>query len=823
MIKEELVEYVTSFFNEENEAEFNLEIDALNSAELFHYHTVKRLHKAYKLFLENDDFLGDFLIAFRDYMITFDVAQEYKGKPIKEIIKYGVDYDDVEGKYFASMQLPKYVNEKFVSDAFIKNTESIKIGKGNTLLTDSLIYSLTGYSHFKSMDQKLAVYGALNAPEGYTVLVSLPTGGGKSLVTQTISYQKDGLTIVIVPTISLAIDQKRVTKKVIKRATNEEEIFSYSSGDAVGPIFKAIREQKAKVLFISPEALLENPGFAEVLKEANKSRYLKNIVIDEAHIVVDWGASFRVDYQCLESWRNMLLLTNPSLRTILLSATFEDRCVATLRNFFEVNEKWIEVRCDALRHEPRYTVIRAKSYGEKQKNILELVRKLPHPMIIYVARPVEADQIKQMLASNGIKNTRTFTGLTGRVQREKLIDAWVDDDYEIMIATSAFGVGVDKGDVRTVIHTYIPQNANTYYQELGRGGRDRLPCLSVLCLQPEDTTIGRDRIKKRVLTPEKIIGRWDSLYNNAKSQRISNNRVFIDTSIKPNYADVDEFDDSPTSDTDMNWNVYVLLFLRRFNLIKMLEVKKDIDHYVILIELIDDRLMVINDELTELITQFREEEWEFYSSSYNAISSAVRANCKDCISELFYDTYSKVYEYCAGCNAHTNAIIGDINKFPLKNRVIEPLRIISDEQRQPFGDALELVTILNDNDSLRPLVDKLISKGVTTFVLPDTKDDYENLIRINSIRNTLIITQSDLFNLQKAGGYYYTSGLVAVIYDKGKNTIGKQYLSIRNNLCGKSETRVIHIIKENTYLDELGKNFIELVDGPSLFSDTLYV
>ena len=107
----------------------------------------------------------------------------------------------------------------------------------------------------------------------------------------------------------------------------------------------------------------------------------------------------------------MLLLTNPSLRTILLSATFEDRCVATLRNFFEVNEKWIEVRCDALRHEPRYTVIRAKSYAEKQKNILELVRKLPHPMIIYVARPVEADQIKQMLAFNGIKNTRTFTGL----------------------------------------------------------------------------------------------------------------------------------------------------------------------------------------------------------------------------------------------------------------------------------------------------------------------------------------------------------------------------------------------------------------------------
>ena len=77
----------------------------------------------------------------------------------------------------------------------------------------------------------------------------------------------------------------------------------------------------------------------------------------------------------------------------------------------------------------------------------------------------------------------------------------------------------------------------------------------------------------------------------------------------------------------MNWNVYVLLFLRRFNLIKMLEVKKVIDHYVILIEVIDDRLMVINDELSETIMQLREKEWNFYNSSYNAISEAVKANC----------------------------------------------------------------------------------------------------------------------------------------------------------------------------------------------------
>jgi ATP-dependent DNA helicase RecQ len=208
-----------------------------------------------------------------------------------------------------------------------------------------------------------------------------------------------------------------------------------------------------------------------------------------------------------------------------------------------------------------------------------------------------ADNIKKSLAKVGINNVRTFTGLTGKSQRKKLIDEWVDNEYEIIIATSAFGVGVDKSDVRTVIHTYIPQNANTYYQELGRGGRDCLPCLSVMCLQPEDTTIGRDRIIKKVLTSEKIIGRWDSLYNNQKSVRLSDNRVFIDTSIKPNYADVDEFDDSPTSDADMNWNVYVLLFLRRHNMIQILEVKIDHGHYMILIKIEDDRLRIVDDEL----------------------------------------------------------------------------------------------------------------------------------------------------------------------------------------------------------------------------------
>ena len=822
MNKELIISETEQFINDEI---FYVQIEygeKETANERFYSNTVKRLTKAYSLYKENNIFKNDYILALRDFLITFDVSVRINQDEFLKNNKFGISFDDVERKYFASYQLSFDVNEKFVKEAFLRGIQNKKSGNDNdNLTTDPMVLNLTGYSKFKSLDQKLAVYGALNTPEGFTTLVSLPTGGGKSLITQTIAFQKEGLTIVIIPTVSLAIDQERVTKEVIKRDNKDREIFSYSSGVDAEPILSAIKEKKARMLFISPEALLENPAFANVIREANKGRYLKNIVIDEAHIVVDWGAAFRVDYQCLEAWRNMLLMTNPSLRTILLSATFEDKCVEILKNFFEVSGRWIEIRCDALRHEPRYSVVRLRNNSEKQKCLIEMVRKLPHPMIIYVARPLDADNIKKSLANVGINNVRTFTGLTRKSQRKKLIDEWVDNEYEIIIATSAFGVGVDKSDVRTVIHTYIPQNANTYYQELGRGGRDCLPCLSVMCLQPEDTTIGRDRIIKKVLTSEKIIGRWDSLYNNQKSVRLSDNRVFIDTSIKPNYADVDEFDDSPTSDADMNWNVYVLLFLRRYNMIRILEVKIDQGRYMILIKVEDDRLRIVDDELIEYIKMIREQEWNYYSRSYNAISNAVRANCRECISALFTDTYSKVFEYCAGCNAHSEATVGDMPKFPLKNRVSEPLKTLSDEQMAPFGTANELIVVADESEQ-KNLISKLVEKGVSLIIVPDHFNREDMLLKIKPNRNTMIFSLDEAYQLITKRGFYFISGLIAIIYPKEENEIGQQYVIVKNNLCGRSSTKVVHIVEKNVYIVQAGKTLVELVDGPSLQTNIVY-
>ena len=456
--------------------------------------------------------------------------------------------------------------------------------------------------------------------------------------------------------------------------------------------------------------MINNQGFTAVIKEANIKRYLKNIIIDEAHIVVDWGASFRIDYQCLESWRKKLLLSNPSIRTILLSATYERRCIEILKGFFSQEGKWIEIRCDSLRHEPRYMLVKARSYSDKNTKMLELVRKLPHPMIIYVARPDDAENIMNLLKSNGIANVRTFTGLTTSSNRKELIDSWVDDQFEIMVATSAFGVGVDKSDVRTVLHMYIPQNPNAYYQELGRGGRDNLPCLSVMCIYREDINIAFQRISRKVMTTEKIVGRWNSMYNSRDSQRIGN-LIYIDTSIKPNYSTADAFDDSPTSDADMNWNIYVILLLRRYNLIQIRELLPQPNKYIFVIEIDNDCLRTGDAQQYQLMDQIRTTEWNYCVEAFQAMQRAIKSSDNTCWSEMFYETYDKVSEYCAGCNAHSDAVESDFFDFPLKVPVKGPMKELALDQLALFGGASEIIFFADEyqrNGLLNALIEKKV-------------------------------------------------------------------------------------------------------------------
>lgn len=263
--------------------------------------TAIRFIKTYKLFKSNNKFYCDLLVSMRNYLLFYQTSIpmfEIKTEKFKE---YGLILRD--NKIYAIQDAPEWINKNFVDDVYKMKYEQINNDEDYNLITDPLIYNLTEFSYFKSLSQKIAVYSAINTPNGYTTLLSLPTGGGKSLITQTLAYKDQGLSIVVVPTVSLAIDQVRAAKKNIKRDTVDNEIFYYAGGMDLFSIKNAIDNKTARLLFISPEALIQNLGFEAILKKANNSRYLKNLIIDEAHIIFDWGASFRVEYQYLDCWR----------------------------------------------------------------------------------------------------------------------------------------------------------------------------------------------------------------------------------------------------------------------------------------------------------------------------------------------------------------------------------------------------------------------------------------------------------------------------------------------------------------------------------------
>lgn len=693
----------------------------------------------------------DYVIALRNFMLVFQTPLEVNSIDIPDGNSYGI-YKNDDGKYYATYDIPAFIkNQSFVRDAFINIGTEEPFEKTKYLLkTNNFVESITGFKYFKSLEQKLCVYGGLNTPLGFTSLVSMPTGGGKSLVTQTLAYEKEGLTIVVVPTVSLAIDQERVAKKYLKNS-KENEIFRYYSGiKNFDEIRNALKNKTVKLLFISPEALIKNEQFQKLINEANDRKYIKNIVIDEAHIVVEWGDFFRVDYQCLSPWRNELLKVTPEIRTFLLSATFQDDTVKILKRMFSEEGKWIEIRCDSLRKEPRFIFDRAKSFSEKKKKVLDLVNKLPRPMIVYVNAPYEAKKWKQILEAEGYGNVRTFTGETKTAERNELIEQWANDEYDLMVATSAFGVGVDKPDVRTVLHLYVPESPDSYYQELGRGGRDGLACLSVMCVTNEDISSASDHLSK-VLTTPKLWGRWWSMLYNPVNQW-QGGLIAIMASTKPNYNKINYFEEG--NDTDEKWNINVLLLLSRYELIDI--VGLDIDHsnrYIFTIKINNELIVQDNEQSHALFDSIREKESNKAVAAFNLMNEAINKNDRLCWSGMFYETYPLVSEYCSGCNAHENVENDELNRFPLLINVTGPEKEISAEIEDFFSDTNEALIITKDE------ISKIIDRYKPDVIVCD-----EEIIVNNNNPYMNLMNYTEFKDLQARDNGFYISGLIMPIY-----------------------------------------------------------
>lgn len=804
MTDHDIIHKVQDFFDNPNMRVNSTDLlngDNVNTA------VAERMINAYQRFMSNQTFEKqiEFECSLRNFLLFLKTSVTIKDYNLLTPNCFGLKVNYSNDSIYANFELPNYVNETFVRTIF-DNQQVQKVADDTAIkVVNPYIYKLTKqkFMTFKSIEQQLAVIGALRVPAGYTAMVAMSTGGGKSLITQTVSYQYDNsLTIIIVPTISLMLDQQRNASSIIK-PDNKKEIMYYHSGCNVDELISALDKNLVRMLFISPEALIKNIRIQDSILKANSKGYLKNLVIDEAHIIIEWGASFRVDFQCLDSFKRLLVKDNPSLRTYLLSATFSKKVVDNLKMFYGDDDRWIEIRLDALRKEPRFDIIKCNSYTEKHDRIKELVCKLPRPMIIYVNSPDDAEKVQHELAKVGFDNTRIFTGKTKSIDRERIINEWISDKFDLMIATCAFGVGVDKKDVRTVIHSYIPSSADQYYQECGRGGRDGLPCLSVM-LYTDDDIKATMSMTQKVLTVEKLCGRWFSMLNNRKTN-IRLDSIVIDTSVKPNYSDIDSFY-VDVNNADITWNVYVILLLRRARMIEITDVKYSDDRYIFNIKLIDKRIRFDCEQTIEIFNGIRDDESKSIYMEIKELTSKLRRVGKSCWSSMFNDIYLLTEEYCAGCNNHNDIRSERGNHFPLKKPIFYPVSIPEGKLCNVMTGTKEML-IICEEDSYEIIQNLLI--GADIIIIPDESELAFRLLNSKIIKPTqYCMGYSEFFDLSRMNSYYYLSGNI-VFYIGDDQELAERVLNISHD----KEYNRVYVVNSDFYIAKRNKNISELVNG----------
>ena len=417
--------------------------------------------------------------------------------------------------------------------------------------------------------QRQAIHAAFFLKPGGTLVVNLPTGFGKSLVAwaPALMAAQGSLTVMVTPTIALALDQERQLREQYpsRIAADLPEFLAWHSGlsdAAKKQIRQKLFDGTQRILLASPEHIVTS--LARPLYEAAATGRLKYFVVDEAHLVAQWGTEFRPEFQSMCGLRRELLALCPKntdrFRTLLLSATLSQESFDILRDLF-AEELFDTVSAVTLRPEPEYWMSDARYETERTERVVELIRVVPRPFLLYVTTREQANEWTQRMHDLQIRRAGCVHGATPADVRSEVVEDWRCGELDAVVATSAFGLGMDKSDVRSVIHACVPETVDRFYQEVGRGGRDGRACVSILVHTAKDRDVSRGLSRKKVITVKKGLQRWRCMVDHAKWDH-ANDRLKLNLSQRTPGV-------SGATEANNAWNLRTVVLLNRAGLIKI--------------------------------------------------------------------------------------------------------------------------------------------------------------------------------------------------------------------------------------------------------------